>query len=71
MKLSKLKFVVAIVLGTSVSSGAFAIDLYVNTKTKQIYSEPGPDRELLGSFVRVEDAPAKTATPAEVPYTFR
>ena len=67
MKLSKLKFVVAIVLGTSISSGAFAIDLYVNTKTKQIYSEPGPDRELLGSFERVEDAPTKTATPVLPP----
>jgi phosphate-selective porin OprO/OprP len=67
MKLSKLKFVVAIVLGTSISSGAFAIDLYVNTKTKQIYSEPGPERELLGSFERVEDAPTKTATPVLPP----
>jgi len=67
MKLSKLKFVVAIVLGTSISSGAFAIDLYVNIKTKQIYSEPGPDRELLGSFERVEDTPTKTATPVLPP----
>ena len=67
MKLSKLQFVVTIVLGTSISSGAFAIDLYVDKKTKQIYAEPGTGRERLGSFERIEDAPAKTATPVLPP----
>ena len=37
MKLSKLQFVVTIIIGTSISSGAFAIDLYVDKKTKQQY----------------------------------
>jgi len=36
MKLSKLTLAVATVLGAGVSFSAFAIDLYVDTKTKQI-----------------------------------
>jgi hypothetical protein len=57
MKLSKLTLAVATVLSVSASTAAFAIDLYVDTKTKQIYAEPGPDRERMGSFERVEDSP--------------
>lgn len=34
-----------------------ALDLYVDPETKQIFSEPGPGRQHLGSFVRVEDLP--------------
>ncbi len=45
----------------------FGINLYVNTKTKQIYTEPGPDRERIGSFERVEDVPVKAATPVVLP----
>lgn len=37
-------------IGTSVSTNVLSMDLYVNTKTKQIYTESGPDRELIGSF---------------------
>jgi len=51
----------------SVASGAYAIDLYVNTKTKQIFTEAGPDRERIGAFERVEDKPAQTAAPAVLP----
>jgi len=61
MKFSKLSLAVATVLSAGASSAAFAIDLYVDTKTKQIYAEPGPHRERMGSFERVEDAPAKKA----------
>lgn len=67
MKYSVLKLVVFAVLGMSLSSVAFAIDLYVDKKTKQIYTEPGPNRERLGSFQRVEDAPAKMVTPVLPP----
>lgn len=70
MKLSKLTTAIATVLGASVSFSAFAIDLYVDTKTKQIYTEAGPHRERLGSFEKVdESAPkptAKAAEPAEL-----
>ncbi|MDO9422777.1 MAG: porin [Methylobacter sp.] len=61
MKISKLTLAIATVLGASASASAFAMDLYVDTKTKQIYAEPGSGRELMGSFERVQDAPAKTA----------
>src|SRR5688572_10676806 len=40
---------------------AQAIDLYVDTKTKQIYAEPGEGRVRMGSFERVPDKPAKPA----------
>ncbi|MDP3589117.1 MAG: porin, partial [Methylobacter sp.] len=59
MKISKLTLAIATVLGASVTSGAFAMDLYVDTKTKQIYAEPGRGRELMGSFEKVDNAPAK------------
>ncbi|MEQ1637417.1 MAG: porin [Methylococcales bacterium] len=59
MRFSRLTLAIAAALGASLSSQAFAIDLYVDTKTKQIYAEPGPHRERMGSFERVEDAPQK------------
>ena len=61
------KFILALFLGMSVISGANAIDLYVNTKTKQIFTEAGPDRERIGTFERVEDRPVQAATPAVLP----
>jgi phosphate-selective porin OprO/OprP len=66
MKLSKLTLAVATVLSAGASSAVFAIDLYVDTKTKQIYAEPGPHRQLMGSFERVEDKAAKPAESAEL-----
>jgi uncharacterized coiled-coil protein SlyX len=55
MNFSKLTVAVATLLGAGVSSGAFALDLYVDTKTKQIFAEPGPRRERLGAFEKVEE----------------
>jgi phosphate-selective porin OprO/OprP len=60
MKLSKISWVISAMFGSGVSCMAFAIDLYVDTKTEQIYAKPGPGRVHMGSFVR-EDNPAKTA----------
>lgn len=57
MKISKLTLAIATVLGASATSGAFAMNLYVDTKTKQIYAEPGPHRELMGNFEKVGDTP--------------
>ncbi|HEY8158678.1 MAG TPA: porin [Methylobacter sp.] len=65
MKISKLTLAVATVLGASATTGAFAMDLYVDTKTKQIYAEPGRGRELMGSFEKVDKAPAKTVEKEE------
>ncbi|MGZ8163340.1 MAG: OprO/OprP family phosphate-selective porin, partial [Methylobacter sp.] len=66
MNFSKLTVAVATLLGAGVTTPAFAIDLYVDIKTKQLYAEPGPNRERMGSFERVEDAPAKTTDSAEL-----
>lgn len=55
MKFSKLTMAIAVALTAGVSSSAFAIDLYVDTTTKQIYAEPGKGRELMGQFERVGD----------------
>ena len=51
----------------SATSGANAIDLYVNTKTKQVFTEPGPDRELIGAFERVKENSVQAATPSVLP----
>lgn len=67
MKISKLTLAIATVLGAGATSGAFAMDLYVDTKTKQIYAEPGRGRELMGSFEKVQDGYAKPATQAADP----
>lgn len=66
MKFSKLTLAVATVLSAGASTSAFAIDLYVDTRTKQIYAEPGPHRELMGAFERVEDKSAQPAESAEL-----
>lgn len=67
MKFSRLTLAVAAILGTGAASNAFAIDLYVDAKTKQIYAEPGPGRMLMGAFERVEDkAPAAPASGSEI-----
>jgi phosphate-selective porin OprO/OprP len=57
MKFSKLTLAIATLMSAGASTGAFAIDLYVDTKTKQIYAEPGRGRVLMGAFERVEDKP--------------
>jgi phosphate-selective porin OprO/OprP len=65
MKLSKITVAVVAALGVGLGAGmastAFALDLYVDKKTKQIFTEAGPNREKIGSFTKVEDAPAETA----------
>ncbi|HEY8037168.1 MAG TPA: porin [Methylobacter sp.] len=65
MKISKLTLAIATVLGAGATPGAFAMDLYVDTKTKQIYAEPGPHRQLMGNFEKIESAPAKVADKEE------
>jgi phosphate-selective porin OprO/OprP len=65
MKLSRITVAVIAVLGAGLGAGmassAFALDLYVDKKTKQIYAEPGPGRERLGSFKKVDDAAVESA----------
>ena len=64
MKISKLTLAIAATLGATASFNAMAMDLYVDTKTKQIYAEPGRGRMLMGSFEQVGETPAKTAAPS-------
>ena len=65
MKLSRITVAVIAVLGAGLGAGmassAFALDLYMDKKTKQLYAEPGPGRERLGSFKKVDDAAAESA----------
>jgi hypothetical protein len=56
MKLSKLTFAVATALTASVTTSAFALDLYVDSKTKQIYAEPGKGRHKMGTFEQVSES---------------
>ena len=69
MKLSKITVAVVAALGVGLGAGmvstAFALDLYVDKKTKQIYTEAGPGREKIGSFTKVDDAPAESAVKAD------
>ncbi len=57
MKFSKLTLAIATTLGATASFSALAMELYVDTKTKQIYAEPGRGRVSMGAFERVEDKP--------------
>ena len=61
MKLSKLSFAVATALTSSVTTSAFALDLYVDTKTKQIFAEPGKGRQKMGAFEKVEESTHTTS----------
>lgn len=66
MKITQLSLAVATALCGIASPAANAIDLYVDVRTKQIYAEPGPNRQMMGSFERVEDKPATSANTADM-----
>ena len=72
MKFSKLTLAIAATLTAGASFSAMAMDLYVDTKTKQIYAEPGRGRVLMGAFEKVSSTPTTTvaapvaAAPAEI-----
>ena len=55
MKFSKLTLAIAATLGASVSYNAVALDLYVDTKTKQLFAEPARGRVLLGAYEKVTE----------------
>lgn len=61
MKFSEVTLAVVGVLGASLSSPAFAIDLYVDSTTQQIYAQPGPNRIKLGTFEKVEETASQKA----------
>ncbi|HEY9130688.1 MAG TPA: porin [Dyella sp.] len=39
------------------------VELYVDRKTQQIFAQPGPGRERLGTFARIEDKQAAATVP--------
>ena len=61
MKLTKLSLAMASVIGASFAADAMAMNLYVDTKTQQIFAEPGTGRVLLGEFEKVEDQASQKA----------
>lgn len=72
MKFSKLTLAIAATLGVSASFNAVALDLYVDTKTKQLFAEPARGRVLLGAYEKVTEpssAPgvSHSITPASAP----
>ena len=50
---------------SAAAPSAYTIDLYVDTKTKQIFSEPGEGRVRMGSFEKVLDKAARPAANAD------
>ncbi|QWF71311.1 porin [Methylomonas paludis] len=65
MKLTKLSLAIVTALGAGAISDALALDLYVDSKTQQIFAEPGPGRTKLGTFQRVEDSPNQQVETAQ------
>jgi phosphate-selective porin OprO/OprP len=65
MTRKNLASAIALAIGGMSANPTFALDLYVDSKTKQIYAEPGPNRIKLGSFERVGEAAGKSAAAEE------
>ncbi|MDO9312421.1 MAG: porin, partial [Nitrosomonas sp.] len=63
MQLFRPILTLVFVISLSTLSNAYALDLYVDTKTKQIFAEPGPGRVHMGTYEKSENTSAKTGTP--------
>ncbi|MDT8364493.1 MAG: porin [Nitrosomonas sp.] len=64
MKTSLLTMtVVGIIVAGSVLN-VHALDLYVDTVTKQVFAEPGPNRVHMGSYIKVDGAAEKEISTA-------
>lgn len=62
MQSFRLILAIVAVINLSAISDAYALDLYVDTKTKQIFAEPGPGRVHMGTYEKSGQASAKTET---------
>lgn len=73
MKTSVVKNIFIGFIVTGSISQAYALDLYVDTITKQIFAEPGPNRVHMGFYVRGDrtaeqkETPVLASEPASVP----
>ncbi|MDE2389860.1 MAG: porin, partial [Betaproteobacteria bacterium] len=65
-KLFRLTLATTALINLGLLSNAYALDLYVDTKTKQIFSEPGPGRVHMGTFEKSEKTSSKTESPKKV-----
>lgn len=65
MKLSKLTLAITAAMSAGISCQALALNLYVDTKTKQLFAEPGPHRQLLGEFEKIEGNERTSNAPAQ------
>jgi len=66
MKHTKLVMAIAATLTVTASFSALALDLYVDSKTKQVFTEPGKGRVLLGDSNKVSNTPF-VPTPVAAP----
>ncbi|HWP00726.1 MAG TPA: porin [Methylococcus sp.] len=71
MKWNRPDVAVSALLGGMLTLPAQALELYVDVRTNQVFTEPGPHRAKLGSFQpmdesKPEQAPAKVATTEDV-----
>ena len=65
MRLSKISLAVSAIFGLSVAPAVFAIDLYMDAKTEQLYAKPGPGRVQSSNFVK--EGPAPKTGPGRYP----
>lgn len=59
MKSPALRMAVTALLGGGTVLPAQALQLYVDSKTSQVFTAPGPNRIKLGEFEQVDEKPAK------------
>jgi phosphate-selective porin OprO/OprP len=55
MRFKHLAYAMSVAFTGVGANNAYALDLYMDSKTKQIYAEPGPGRIRLGNFERVDE----------------
>jgi len=65
MRFKRLAYAISLAIGGAGAPTAQALDLYMESKTKQIYAEPGPGRVKLGNFEKVDDAAVEESRPAK------
>ncbi|RYU58402.1 hypothetical protein EWI61_11045 [Methylolobus aquaticus] len=68
MKASRVAMAVSALMGGVCITPAEALDLYVDVKTNQVYTVPGPHRVKLGAFKQVDEMAGEMAAeaPAQV-----
>lgn len=62
MDSSRFYRLVACLMGFGNSSTSDALQLFVDGKTSQVYTSPGPGRVKLGDFVQIDDKPVTVAS---------